>query len=51
MWAIGKLSLAQAAHTGRADSLTRGAAPTAAEAPAAALLARAGRLLDETLTV
>ncbi len=32
---------------GRAESLTRGAAPTAAEAPAAALLERAGRLIDE----
>jgi hypothetical protein len=32
---------------GRAESLTRGAAPTPAEAPAAALLERAGRLIDE----
>lgn len=32
---------------GRAESLTRGAAPTTAEAPAAALLERAGRLIDE----
>jgi hypothetical protein len=32
---------------GRAESLIRGAAPTAAEAPAAALLERAGRLIDE----
>jgi hypothetical protein len=32
---------------GRAESLTRGAAPTLAEAPAATLLKRAGRLIDE----
>jgi hypothetical protein len=32
---------------GRAESLTRGAKPTAAEAPAAALLEQAGRLIDE----
>jgi hypothetical protein len=31
---------------GRAEELTRGAAPTAEEAPAAALLERAGRLYD-----
>lgn len=35
---------------GRAESLTRGASPTAIEAPAAALLARAGRLIDEAAT-
>jgi hypothetical protein len=33
---------------GRAESLTRGAAPTTAEAPVATLLERAGRLIDET---
>jgi hypothetical protein len=33
---------------GRAESLTRGAKPAAAEAPVAALLDRAGRLIDET---
>jgi hypothetical protein len=32
---------------GRAESLSRGAEPTPAEAPAAALLERAGRLIDE----
>ncbi len=32
---------------GRAESLTRGATPTPAETPAAALLERAGRLIDE----
>ncbi len=32
---------------GRAEELTRGAAPSAAEAPAAAILERAGRLYDE----
>lgn len=32
---------------GRAESLARGATPTNAEAPAATLLARAGRLIDE----
>lgn len=34
---------------GRAESLTRGATPTLAEAPAAALLERAGRLIDESV--
>jgi hypothetical protein len=33
---------------GRAEELTRGAAPTAEEAPAAALLERSGRLYDAT---
>lgn len=36
---------------GRAASLTRGAVPTPAEAPAAALLERAGRLIDEAAPV
>jgi hypothetical protein len=31
----------------RAEELTHGAAPTTAEAPAAALLERAGRLYDQ----
>jgi hypothetical protein len=35
------------ATLGRAEELSRGVAPTAAEAPAAALLAGAGRLYDE----
>jgi hypothetical protein len=35
------------ASLGRAEALTRGAAPAPAEAPAAALLERAGRLYDE----
>ncbi|AWM40244.1 hypothetical protein GobsT_13020 [Gemmata obscuriglobus] len=34
---------------GRAESLTRGAPPTPQEAPAAALLASAGRLIDEAV--
>jgi hypothetical protein len=40
-------SLPQIVSLGRAESLTRGAAPTAAEAPIAALLERAGRLIDD----
>ena len=35
----------------RADSLSRGAKPTAAETPAATLLERAGRLIDESLSL
>jgi hypothetical protein len=35
----------------RAEELTRGAAPTSAEAPAAALLERAGRLYDEATSL
>jgi hypothetical protein len=37
------------ASLGRAEELTRGAAPAAAEAPAAALLAAAGRLYDAAM--
>jgi hypothetical protein len=36
---------------GRAESLTRGAKPTPAEAPAAALLEQAGRLIDEAIPI
>jgi hypothetical protein len=40
-------SLPGIATLDRADELSRGAAPARAEAPAAALLERAGRLYDE----